>query len=171
MICIRKSAELRDDALTALDEARTAANAEDWEAGREACKEAMRLLVQAGMTKELGELEELEKRVRDGEAKSRERKEGAELVQKAKESLGVGDFEGAREALREAKGAFRRAGWEQGEQELQAIFALVDAGERRAARRREGEQALEQAQVVPAPSATFTNLLSPVLSLHPFGAY
>jgi len=107
----------------------------------------MRLLVQAGMSKELGELEELEKRVRDGEAKSRERKEGAELVQKAKESLGVGDFEGAREALREAKGAFRRAGWEQGEQELQAISALVEAGERRARRRREGEQALQQGQV------------------------
>ena len=140
------AAELRDDGLTALEEARAAVEAEDWAAGKDACREALRLLVQAGMTKELGEIEELEKRVRDGEAKSRERSEGADLVQKAKAALGGGDFEGAREALREAKGAFRRAGWEQGEQELQAIFGLVEAGERRALRRQEGEQAIAKGQ-------------------------
>ena len=115
---------------------------------RDACREALRLLVQAGMTQELSELEELERRARDGEARSRERKEGTELVQKAKAALGGGDFEGAREALREAKGAFKRAGWEAGEQELQAIFGLVDAGERRARRREEGERALKAAEVV-----------------------
>ena len=121
--------------------------AEEWEAGRVACREALRLMVQAGMTKELSELEGLEKRVRDGEAKSRERKEGEVLVQKAKAALGSGDFEGAREALLEAKGAFRRAGCEEGEKELQAIFGLVEAGEKRATRRREGEQSLTQGQV------------------------
>ena len=121
--------------------------AEDWEAGHEACREALRLMVQAGMTKELSELEQLEKRVRDGEAKSRERKEGGELVQKAKAALGSGDFEGAREALLEAKGAFKRAGWEEGEKELQTIFGLVEAGEKRATRRRAGEQSLALGQV------------------------
>ena len=121
--------------------------AEEWEAGRVACREALRLMVQAGMTKELSELEELEKRVLDGEAKIRERKEGGELVQKAKRALGSGDFEGAREALMEAKGAFRRAGWGEGEEELQAIYGLVEAGEKRATRRREGEQSLAQGQV------------------------
>ena len=122
-------------------------DAEEWEAGRVACREALRLVVQAGMTKELSELEELEKRVRDGEAKTRERKEGGELVQKAKRALGSGDFDGAREALMEAKGAFRRARWEEGEEELQAIYGLVEAGEKRATRRREGEQSLTQGQV------------------------
>ena len=141
------TAELREDAESALEEARVAVEAEEWEAGREACREALRLMVQAGMTKELSELEELEKRVRDGEAKSRDRKEGDELVQKAKAALGSGDFEGAREALLEARGAFRRAGWEEGEKELQAIFGLVEAGEKRATRRREGEQSLAQGQV------------------------
>lgn len=141
-------AELRDDAQTALDEARQAVEAEDWEVARDACREALRLLVQAGMTQELGELEALEQRARDGEAKSRERREGAELVQKAKAALGGGDFEGAREALREAKGAFRRAGWEEGEQELAAIFGLVDAGERRVRLREEGEKALKAAEVL-----------------------
>ena len=142
------AADLRDDAQTALDEARQAVEAEDWEVARDACREALRLLVQAGMTQELGELEALEQRARDGEAKSRERREGAELVQKAKAALGGGDFEGAREALREAKGAFRRAGWEEGEQELAAIFGLVDAGERRVRLREEGEKALKAAEVL-----------------------
>jgi hypothetical protein len=142
-----RAAELREDAESALEEARSAVEAEDWEAGREACREALRLMVQAGMTKELSELEELEKRIRDGETKCRERKEGGELVQKAKAALGSGDFEGAREALLEAKGAFRRAGWEEGEKELQAIFGLVEAGEKRATRRREGDQSLTHGQV------------------------
>jgi len=141
------AAELREDAEGALEDARKAVEAEDWEAGREACREALRLLVQAGMTAELSGLEELERKVREGEARSREKKEGAELVQKAKAALGQGDFEGAREALRDAKGAFRRAGWEQGEQELQEIFSLVEAGEKRCVQRREGEQSLAQAQV------------------------
>ena len=141
------AAELQEDAHTALDEARQAVAAEDWDAAREACREALRLLVQAGMTKELSELEELEKRARDGEARRREREEGAGLVQKAKAALGGGDFEGAREALREAKGAFKRGGWEEGERELEGIFGLVEAGEKRARRRGEGERALEQAEV------------------------
>jgi hypothetical protein len=141
------AAEIHEDATEALEEVRRAVAEEDWEAGRVAYREALRLLVAAGMTKEVEELEGLEQRLRDGEGRARERREGSEHVQRAKAALGAGDFEEAREALREARGAFRRGGWEEGERELQGIVGLVEAGERRATRRREGDQALAQAKV------------------------
>ncbi len=141
------AAGLRDEVERLLETARTAVGVEDWEAGRESCRKAVRLAVQAGTTKELNELEELEKLLWKGEARSQEKKEGDELLLKAKAALSAGDLNGAREALGDAKGAFKRAVWEQGRQEVEAMFVLVEVAEKRAVLRQEGRQLLSQGQV------------------------
>jgi hypothetical protein len=141
------AAGLKNEVGSLLQTAQAALEAEDWDAGRESCRKALRLAVQAGTTKELNELEKLEKLLWKGEARSQERKEGDELVQKAKVALGSGDLNEAREALSDAKGAFKRAAWEQGMQEVQAMLVLVEATEKRATLRQEARKLLVQGQV------------------------
>ena len=136
--------------------ARTAVRDENWDAGRESCRKALLLAVQAGATKDLNELEQLEKLLWKGEAKSQERKEGEAMVQKAKTALGIGDLNMAREALGDAKGAFKRAVWEQGMQEVQAMFVLLETAEKQAVLRQEAQKLLLQGQVICVSLSTAT---------------
>jgi hypothetical protein len=101
-------------------------------------------------------LEQLEKLLWKGEAKSQERKEGEAMVQKAKTALGIGDLNMAREALGDAKGAFKRAVWEQGMQEVQAMFVLLETAEKQAVLRQEAQKLLLQGQVICVSLSTAT---------------
>ena len=143
------AAEAREDAVGTVAEAKRAVDAEDWQAAREACREALQLVVLAGMPDELNQLQELEHMVREGEAKSREKEEGERLVAKAHDAVGRGDFEGAREAVRDARGAFKRAAWHLGEDQIAELLKAVEVGERRLLRHREGHNALHLAKVFP----------------------
>jgi hypothetical protein len=139
---------MRDDVQSLVQIARTALQAEDWDAGRESCRKALRLAVQAGTTMELNELEELEKLLWKGEAKSQEKKEGEAMMQKAKEAIASGDLKLAKDALSEAKGAFKRALYDQGIQEVHAMFVQAETAERRAVLRQEARLLLVQGQVI-----------------------
>ncbi len=141
------TAKRKMDAAAALTLARNAVQAKDWASGRRACTEALQLAAQAGATNTLSELEGLEKMVWAGEAQSHYQQEGAKLVQRAKASVEGGDFAGARRTLAEATCAFKNAGWEEGNQEIQMIEAQIARGERHASRRKEGEIYLMMGQV------------------------
>ena len=121
--------------------------AEHWNAGHEACKEAMRFAMQSGTEESLSELDNLEKQILVGELESQFRKEGTNLIQKAKAAAESGNFKGARESLIEAKFAIKRVGWEQGWQEVEALENVVESGEKQAALQHEANQWLMIGQV------------------------
>ena len=141
------TAGMRDDAESALEEAKEQVEAGQWEAGKVACREALRLVVKASMTAELSVLEELERRVREGEARSREQTEGLSFLAKAREAVAEEDFEGARGYVRDAQGAFHRGRYSNGTVQLEDVIKLIETGEKNVSRRREGEQSLKIAKV------------------------